>query len=246
MTPNPEDLALSAFQRAAARVPAYKILLQEAGVRPEDIRSVRDFSRLPVLKKSTTFQRFRIEELCIDGVTEIGSVLTSSGHSGNFAFGLSPPGADTKAAQWADEILDRVFGIRSKKTLLINCLPMGVKIHTHVCTLGETSVRPDMAIELVKTFGPHFRQFIIVGEPAFIKHLLETGERTGADWKKRRIHIIAGEELLAENARIYFEGILGHDLRQPENGLIASSMGAAELGLNLFSEAPPVAPLIVL
>jgi phenylacetate-CoA ligase len=242
-----ENLALSAFQRAARRVPAYQTLLKESGVRVEEIRSLADFSRLPTLEKSNTFQRFRIEELCVDGETgPLGSVLTSSGHSGIFAFGLNPAGAEPLMAQWTDELLDRVFGVRSRRTLLVNCLPMGVKILTQACTLAETSVRADMAAGLVKAFHAHIAQIILVGEAAFLKHLLELGEEMGVNWRARPVHMITGEEMLAENARIYFEKILGHDLRRPENGLVASSMGVAELGLNLFAEAPPVAPLIAL
>jgi phenylacetate-CoA ligase len=59
-----------------------------------------------------------------------------------------------------------------------------------------------------------------------------------------RVHVIAGEEPLAENARKYLEHLLGTDVTRPEDGVIASSMGVAELGLNLFSEIPPLAPLI--
>jgi phenylacetate-CoA ligase len=69
-------------------------------------------------------------------------------------------------------------------------------------------------------------------------------QRSGVDWTALRVHVIAGEEPLAENARNYLEYLLGADVTRPEDGVIASSMGVAELGLNLFSEVPPLAPLI--
>src|SRR6185295_12546343 len=106
-----------------------------------------------------------------------------------------------------DDALDSLFAVRSRPTLLINCLPMGVKVHTQVCTLAETSVRPDMAVGLVKTFGQHFAQIILVGEAAFLKHVLETGMRSGLDWRKYAVHVILGEEPLAENARRYLGDI---------------------------------------
>ena len=241
------NLALEAFQRAAARVPAYRLLLNEATIHPESIKTPADFARLPVLEKQNTFQRFPIEQLCLDGkIGQLGSVLTSSGHSGIFAYGLNAVDSLPETVQWIDDLLDLLFAVRSRPTLLINCLPMGVKVHTQACTLAETSVRPDMAVGLVKAFQKHFSQIILVGEAAFVKFLLETGERAGIDWQGILTHVILGEEPLAENARTYLEGILGIDPLRPETGIVCSSMGVGEIGLNLFSEIPPVAPLIML
>ena len=246
--PTPHPPAVDAFQRAARRVPAYRTLLKDAGVSPETIHSLEDFQqRAPVVEKKDTFQRFSVAQLCVDGALgSLGSVLTSSGHSGIFAFGLSDTDALPDTPRWIDALLDQLFSVRSRRSLLINCLPMGVKIPTQACTLAETSVRPDMAIGLVRAFADHFEQFILVGETAFIKHLLELGKTAGIDWRSLRVHVIVGEEPLAENARKYLEGLLGHDPRAPERGFIFSSMGVAELGLNLFFEAPPIAPLISL
>ena len=243
----PYDLALASFHRAAARVPAYRVLLNEAAISPERIKNAADFAQLPVLEKQNTFRRFPIEELCLDGqIGRLGSVLTSSGHSGVFAYGLNGVDALPGTVQWIDDLLDLLFAVRSRQTLLINCLPMGVKVPTQACTLAETSVRPDMAVGLVKAFQKHFSQIILVGEAAFVKLLLETGQRAGIDWQGHVTHVILGEEPLAENARTYIERILGIDPLRPETGIVYSSMGVGEIGLNLFSEVPPIAPLIML
>jgi phenylacetate-CoA ligase len=242
-----ENLALEAFQRVAASVPAYATLLKEAQIELSQIRTVEDFARLPVLEKKNTFQRFPLEQLCVGGeLGSLGAVLTSSGHSGIFAFGLTDTEALAGASEWIDDSLDALFGVKAKKTLLINCLPMGVKVPTRACTLAETSVRPDMAVGLVKAFGTHYAQIILVGEAAFIKSLLELGLSRGVDWKPLLVHVIVGEEPLAENARRYLEGLLGTDVHHPERGMVVSSMGVAELGLNLFSEAPPAGLLPIL
>ena len=243
--PSENHPALAAFHRAASQVPAYQTLLAEAGVDAATIRHGSDFARVPVLDKAATFQRFPVEQLCRDGrLGRLGSVLTSSGHSGLFAFGLTAADAQADAAHWIDGLLDLLFEVRTRPTLLINCLPMGVKVPTLACTLAETSVRPDMVVGLVRAFGAHYAQLILVGEAAFLKHTLELGARTGVDWRRHRVHLIAGEEPLAENARKYLERFLGIDERQPDHALVVSSMGVAELGLNLFFEAPPRSALI--
>jgi len=232
--------ALLAFHRAASQVPAYLILLTEAGIRPQDIRTRSDFARLPILDKASTFQRFPVEKLCVDGqVGALGSVLTSSGHSGIFAFGLNGREHRSFAAAAIDDALDQLFDVRSRRTLLVNCLPMGVRVPTDACTLAETSVRPDMVVGLVRAFAHHFDQLILVGETAFIKHTLELGRDARVDWPALPVQVIVGEEPLAENARKYLEAILGSAAGAADRGIVASSMGVAEFGLNLLFEMPP-------
>ncbi len=149
-------------------------------------------------------------------------------------------------AAGTDYLLDELFRVKTQPTLLINCLPMGVKVFTEACTLAETSVRPDMAVALVRTFGRHYAQIILVGETAFIKRVLELGVQTGVDWKSLLVHVIVGEEPLAENGRKYLEALLGITPGSPAKGIVVSSMGIAEFGLNLFFEAPPGTALISL
>lgn len=242
-----EKLVLETFHRSAPRVPAYRTFLAENKIKPDHVKTLHDFERLPTLDKASTFQRYDISQLCLDGqLGRLGSVLTSSGHSGIFAFGLTSWEDVPRAAEWIDDSLDALFSVRSKPTLLINCLPMGVKVPTQACTLAETSVRADMVVGLVEEFAHHFAQIILVGEAAFIKHTLELGRTAGIEWPRLTVQVIVGEEPLAENARKYLEGILGIDSRDGNGGLIVSSMGVAEVGLNLFAEVPPKSALIAL
>jgi len=242
-----EDLLLAAFRQSFSRVPAYRQLLQEAEIIGAEIKTMEDFFRLPICEKFSTFRRFDIQDLCLDGeIGHLASVLTSSGHSGIFAFGLNNAVPRYGATEWIDNLLDYLFEVKSKKTLLINCLPMGVKVPTEACTLAETSVRADMVVGLVKALGGHYAQIILVGEAAFVKHVLELGAANGVDWFPLLVHIVLGEEPLAENARKYLEKLLGTAISKPDKGVIASSMGVAEVGLNLFFEVPPAMHLILL
>lgn len=243
----PMEKLLSTFQRAAQRMPAYKALLKECGIRPADVKTIEDFKKLPILDKHKTFQKVPIHQLHLDGkLGPVSWVLTSSGQSGIFSFGLyDPPGAADYKKK-IDEALEAVFSVRTRRSLLLNCLPMGVKLYSEYCTLGETSTRSDMACGLMKAFSRYYEQTIIIAETSFMKHLLELGLRQGIDWKKPLVHLILGEEMVAENARRYLEGILGTTCGNLATGLVGQSMGVAELGLNLLFEIPPVAPLALL
>jgi phenylacetate-CoA ligase len=235
-----EKRALRAFV-AASHAPAYRQYLRECGVEVSSIRSIDDFkARIPVVDKDKTFKLYalEIEKLCLaHQIKDPQLIVSSSGHSGYFSYGLSTRRELKKAQEDIDFMLDHFFGVSSKTTLLVNALPMGVKIQSSSVTIADTSVRSDIAIGVIKTFAPCFEQIILVGENSFVKKILEDGLREGIVWKNLRIHFILGEEILPENMRTYFARILNVNPDDEKNTtLIGSSFGVAEFGLNLFYE----------
>lgn len=232
--------AVRVFQEAARRVPAYRTLLQEAGVDPARVGDLEGFHAcVPVVTKSQTFGRFRVSDLCLDG--ELGcpaAITSSSGHGGQLSYGIYAGDAEAAESRMVDEGLDTLFGVRTRPTLLVNCLPMGVRVSTRLCTLAETSVRVDVAASVVAEFARHFRQTILVGDAAVLKRVLELGADRGLRWEQLHTHLVVGGEMLAENARQYLRGLLAGQADCAPWGLIISSMGAAELGLNLLCETP--------
>lgn len=229
---------LKAFRQTAARVPAYQQILQKHQLDFRDIKTIEDFQqRVPILDKQSTFGRFSLPQLCLDGNTnDIVSVLNSSGHSGLFSFSVNTAQSLITSARSIDLGLQYAFGVDVKNSILINALPMGVKVRTERAVLSETSVREDMVWATVKYFGPHYEQIIIVVEGSFVKKIIEEGPDHGVDWSRFKIHIVIGEEGITEGWRSYIASLLGHNFTQPEKGLIASSMGVAELDLNIFHE----------
>ncbi|TAN78523.1 MAG: hypothetical protein EPN14_06495 [Gallionella sp.] len=235
-----EQCVLRAFRRAASSVPAYRKILAEQGINPGDIRSITEFKSLcPTLNKSNTFARFALDELCAPGaVDRLAGVLTSSGHGARFGYGLSTRAQARHASDAIDLGLEYAFQVDSKKTLLINCLPMGVRFTSNSVTVAETSVREDMAVAIATEFGRLFEQIIFVGDPLFLKRVTDYARDRGVDWKKYRIHLIIGEETFGENYRNYLADHFHLDADEPAGGMIGSSMGVGELGLNLFYETP--------
>jgi phenylacetate-CoA ligase len=158
--------------------------------------------------------------------------------SGVFSFGVNTADNLSRSAKSIDLGLQYLFDIDEKSTLLINCLPMGVKVNTRATVLAETSVREDMVFAVVKKFAPEFDQIILVGEGSFIKKIIEDGaELHEIDWRALRVHVVTGEEGIAENYRTYIGSELGvDDFDAPDSRIIGSSMGVAELDLNIFHE----------
>ena len=226
------------FRSIAKKVPAYREILRERGVQPARVQSPGDFVRLaPVLEKRDLFGRYPIEALCVDGrLGELASVLTSSGQGGQFAFGLSTASQARQAVKAVDLALEHAFRTDQRRTLLINALPMGVRFACSSATIAETSVREDMVVALVDQFARHYDQLILITDPLFCKRILDHAREVGFRWDGLRVHAVLGEETFGEAYRAYVATRLGQDPERWDRGFVGSSMGVAELGLNLFFE----------
>lgn len=233
-------LALTEFHRAAAGVPAYRALLEEHGTRPEQVTSLESFSRLcPLLSKDNTFARFALDRLSLGGaLTDAADVLTSSGHGGRFSFGVISRAQVATNAGFIDRAFDDAFGVKTRKTLTINCLPMGVGFSSQCMTVATTSVREDMAVALVEACGHHYEQVVVCGDPLFMKRFADYARDRGVDWSRYRVNAIIGEEIFGERFREYLAASIGLHPDRPGLGYIMSSFGVGELGLHLAYETP--------
>ncbi len=232
--------ALRCFRRASMQSVAYGKLLNEAGVDASRIQTIEDFTtHCPVLEKANTFRRFNLDELIAKDIStqQIASVLTSSGHGANgYALGLSTRAQILSTPAMIDLGLDMAFDTDRRRTLLINCLPMGVTFQSNAVCVANVSVREDMACAIVEQAGKLFEQIILCGDPLFLKRLSDYSEAKGVDWRQFRVGVVIGEETFSETFRAYLAMRLGIDLDNPATGMIGSSMGVGELGLNLFNE----------
>ena len=136
-----EQKTLKAFLRAADHIPAYSQYLKEQGVDPQNIQTINDFrTSVPVIDKDKTFRLYsrKMKKLCLLGeVKDVRTIICSSGHSGCFSYGLNTQKELKKNQESIDFLLEYLFQVESKKTLLINCLPMGIKVHAETVTVVE-------------------------------------------------------------------------------------------------------------
>ncbi len=244
-TASPEQLAsagqrkaLKAFHRAAQRVPAYREILRRHGVDPKDITTIEQFrKKVPIVDKETIFAANELRDLCPSGnLDDISLFYSSSGHSGVFSFGVETRADAKKAALALEFALQNNFGVLDRKTLLVNCLPMGIKIQTRTLPLAETSLRADVIQALVRKLKDDFDQFLLIGEHAFLKKVIEEGAEQDVPWKDLVVHVITGAEYIAENFRSYLGSLLGIDFDSPQKGMIGVNFGLSELAVSIFSE----------
>lgn len=237
MPPEADAVVLETFQRVASAFPWYRTLLDEQGVSPHTVGDLAAFGRCPVLTRWNTFERFTLTELAATtALPNLAAVLTSSGHGGRFSFGLTTRAQEEAGADAIDRALDDAFGVRTRPTLAINCLPMGVTFGSRCMTVATTSVREDMAVALVQAFGASYAQVLIVADPLFLKRLTDYAVEQGLDWRRHRVQAVVGEEVFGEHFRSYMAQRLGVGRPEEADTFLMSSFGAGELGLHLCFE----------
>ncbi|MCK9603091.1 MAG: hypothetical protein M0R66_01740 [Candidatus Omnitrophica bacterium] len=230
-----EKEIIPVFKAAGGESNYYKKMLKEANVDIEQVNNLAAFKKQVPLTSKKIFQE-PLSDLCFKGKLNKLQVLSvSSGFSREFSYSLTSKEELKKMLFFCDFFLDHNFHTQEKKTLFINCLGMGVKVHTSLA-LAETSVRPDSVLAVLKKSLPHFEQFIIVGNAYFLKKVAEDIAESNINLSSKALHLLMGEDWFPENYRSYLSGLLGHDFNFPHKGIIGASFGISELGLSLFQE----------
>lgn len=216
---------MNTFNQVRAAInawPAYCKFLESRGINPVTVRRLSD---LPLTDKSS-FGKLAAT-ISLDTVRHI---LPSTGSTGgDMCFGLYTREEAMRSAITINSMLESTYDTKRRKTLLLNVLPGALHIPSETATVACIGVRADTAIKVIQSFGHHYDQILIIGEPKFIKHLIDSGVRQSIPWRLLPIQILIGGEWFSETYRIYLESIVG-------SGKIRSSMGTAELGLDYFRE----------
>ncbi len=230
-------LILPAFQRAAQILPAYRKFLSGHGLSRAAIKTLTDFqTKVPALTKEDIFPSSPIQDLMQEGqLKSLANVTVSSGFSGENSYGFGSFSDRRQTAFMIDTVLEYLFQTSRKKTFLLNCLPMGVKIPSAL-PMAETSVCSDLAISILQKLQTVFEQFLIVGDPYFLKKLVEDGCTSGLDWPKINVSLILGSDWFSDSYRHYMAQLLGVNFDQPDQGYIGANFGVTELDLSLAHE----------
>jgi phenylacetate-CoA ligase len=233
-----ERRALEAFHRAAREVPAYGRILRRHGVEAGDIATIEDFRRrVPVIDKEGLFAANALREVCAGGgLDDVRLLFSSSGHTGVFSYGVEKWAEGCSIAAALEFAMHNAYGILDRPTILINCLPMGVRIHTRTLPLADTGVREDVACALIHKLRNDFEQFILVGEHPFLKKLIEEGAEHGIDWHGLVVHVLTGGEYVPESFRSYLAALLGSRFDSVRQGSVGINFGLSELSVSVFGE----------
>lgn len=230
-----EQKLLKTLHRVSKKVPFYK---QKANYvkATKNVKSIEDFKQyVPIIDKREVFNGTDLRHLCLNGaIDDIKSVFSSSGYSGLYSFGVNTIKNYRNISESIDTSIEYLFNVSKKKTFMISCIAMGVKVHTSL-PIAEISVRDDIAIAIIKKYAIYFDQLLIVGDPYFIKKIVEVGIENNIDWSSYNTSFIFGEDWFSDSLRNYIEKISGISFTTER--VVVSTMGVAELDLNLFHES---------
>ena len=215
-------MKINHLKKIIRKWPAYEKFLENRGI---NLLKIKKLSDLPIVDKD--FISWAIHSLPL---YKVKNIIPSSGSTGsNFSFGLFGDTDLIRSSNSIDSILKHRFNTDHKKTLLLNMVPGAVSIQSPSVSVASIGVRTDTAISVIKSFGSSFDQMILVGEPLFLKSLIELGVQESIAWKYLPLYFIVGGEWTPESYGNYVESLIG-----PQR--VISSMGMAELGLSYFYE----------
>ncbi len=243
---------LKRFHDVAERVPAYKKFLKDNGIRPENVKTIEDFKKLPIIDKHNYLKKYPLEELCLDG--KLGDkylIDRSSGYSGASFFWPRLAAEDRDYPLYMNLAYEQFYRTHEKSTLMIITLALGTWVGgekiswatreiaikgKHPFTVITPGLNIDEVLEIVQFFKKKYDQIVIVGYPPIIKNIIDEGERRGIDWKSFFPKIGLGGEGYSEDWREYIREKIG--LAKNDLMGIAGGYGAADLGMSVGREYP--------
>ncbi len=195
------------------RIPFYKKKLDEKGIRPEDIKSLEDLSKLPFTVKNDLRDNYPFG-LCAYPVTEIARVHASSGTTGK---PITGPYTKEDLDQWAECMARNLTaaGVTSKD-ICQNAYGMGLftgglGFHQGAERIGATLIpissgQTERQITLMQDFGTT----VLFCTPSYALTIADRANDMGVDLKKLSLRVgVFGAEPWTVEMREEIEERLG-------------------------------------
>ncbi|MGN0432551.1 MAG: phenylacetate--CoA ligase family protein [Lachnospiraceae bacterium] len=210
------------------KVPAYRKKMEEVGVKPEDIQTLKDLAKLPFVTKQDLRDNYPFGLFAV-GKEELVRIHASSGTTGK----PTVVGYTKRDLKMWTECVSRiaVMGGASKQDVAQICFGYGMftgalGLHFGLENIGATIVpsstgNSEKQIMYMKDFGTT----LLVATPSYALRLAEVAMSMGIDPKKDlKVKIgLVGSELLTDAMRAETHKLWGEDM------LVTSNYGMSEL-----------------
>lgn len=210
------------------KVPAYRKKMEEAGVKPEDIKTLKDLAKLPFVTKQDLRDNYPFGLFAVPQ-EDLVRVHASSGTTGK----PTVVGYTKRDLEMWTECVSRIaaMGGATKKDMAQICFGYGMftgalGLHYGLENIGATIVpsstgNSEKQIMYMKDFGTT----LLVATPSYALRLAEVAMEMGLDPKKDlNVKIgLVGSELLTEAMRAEMHKLWGDDM------LVTSNYGMSEL-----------------
>jgi len=199
--------------------------------------SVDDFKQtIPLIYKEEIFNKNNIDKITnyVNGII-YPSAGTTSNH---FSFRLSPNNTNEGFNGQLIDLFKTWFQVDNKKTLIINAYPLGVYFPEGPYTVVSTTTRSDIIIYLLDYIYHNYESVIILGQPHFIKHLLDLREFNELKINRDLLKIVIGGYWFPYTFEMYLLKRLYGNNWQEKSDNIKSTYGTAETGLGVLIDLP--------
>jgi phenylacetate-CoA ligase len=244
-----EQRALALFESVAATVPAYRAFLAEHNVDPAAVRTVDDFTTLPLLTKDNYLRRYPLAQLCRGGkLAGCDMIAVSSGSTGEPTFWPRSVADEFTVATRFEQVFHDSFHADQRTTLAVVCFALGTWVGgmytanccRHLAAKGYpiTVITPGSNVEeilrVVTALGRQFEQVVLLGYPPFLKGVIDTGRARGVPWPDYHVKLVLAGEVFSEEWRT----LVGQRLGSKQPRLDSASLyGTADAGV-LATETP--------
>ncbi len=210
------------------KVPAYRKKMEEAGVKPEDIQTLKDLAKLPFVTKQDLRDNYPFGMFAVPR-EELVRVHASSGTTGK----PTVVGYTKRDLEMWSECVSRIacMGGATEKDMAQICFGYGMftgalGLHYGLENIGATIVPSSTGnSEKQIMYMQDFETSLLVATPSYAMRLAEVAMEMGIDPKKDlKVKIgLVGSELLTEAMRAEMHKLWGDDM------LVTSNYGMSEL-----------------
>lgn len=222
-------------KRVYEKVPYYRAKMDEKGVKPEDIKTLSDLSKLPFTTKQDMRDTYPFGLFAVDR-EELVRIHASSGTTGKpTVVGYTQGDLET----WTD-CVSRIacMGGATKKDVAQICFGYGMftgalGLHYGLEKIGATIVPSSTGnSEKQLMYMKDFNTTLLVATPSYALRLAEVAKELGMDPKKDlgvKIALV-GSELLTDAMREEMHAVWGRDIKITSNYGMSELMGPGVSG----------------
>jgi phenylacetate-CoA ligase len=246
-----EKTALKVFKNASRNSKAYRNFLKKHKINPEEVSTIGDFEKLPIINKKNYIQKYPLDSLVAGDLGAKYTVEKSSGHSGGSFFWPRTPEEDAIFPNYIEYSFIQFYNVNKIKTLVILTLALGTwtsgekmaealrmaaKNPRNKMTVITPGANLEEVLEIAQELSPNYKQIVIVGYPPFVKSVIDEGIKRKINWKKLNTKLGLGGEGYSEQWREHMAEKIG--LNKKDLLGISGGYGAADVGMSVGREYP--------
>lgn len=212
-----QDFQLKQLQETVSwvyeKIPFYKNKLDDLGIKPSDIRALKDLARLPFTVKNDLRDHYPFG-LCAVPVTDLVRVHASSGTTGK---PITGPYTADDLDQWSNCMARNLFaaGVRSND-IVQNAYGMGLftgglGFHQGATKVGATIIPTSSGLtERQITIMQDFGTTVLFSTPSYALTIAEKASQIGVNFKNLRLRVgVFGAEPWTREMRKEIEDRMG-------------------------------------